>query len=233
MPAEPLASPPFQFPCQASCACLQRQPAVRHPRPGASRCCSIPVPEHPGPAGTARHMPEPFPWSQFSLKPQIIRPQPEDSGRGGLKAQIWELPESRVLTKSSGLSPAPRKLQLPAGLGCRAGSGGPQAARSPPRAQPVAGHARYKGKAQTFSLASPRGGCSCPAGRGAGGELGPAAVPQRLHIDPPAGSLAAPLSTRSFQGDKIGAGGCGGRGPFYYYYSNIFWGLVVPAARRK
>lgn len=134
-----------------------------------------------------------------------------------------------MLTKSSGLSPAPRKLQPRTdprlGFDARLAAGGP------PRAQPVAGHARYKGKAQTFSLASPRGGCACPAGRGrgAGGELGPAAVPHRLHIDPPAASLAALLATRSFQGDKNGAGG----GPFYYYYSNIFWGLVVPAARRK
>lgn len=38
--------------------------------------------------------------------------------------------------------------------------------------------------------------------------------------------LPPPPSTPSFQGVCVG-------GPFYYYYSNIFWGLVVPAARRK
>lgn len=140
--------------------------------------------------------------SQFSMKPQITRPPAcgQGSGRHRFENCRRELGAEKDLGALCRPTRTPGWALMPGWL---------QGARGLPGARP--GHSLLSGslgtyakKAQTFSLASPWGGCACPAGRGrgAGGELGPAAVPHRLHIDTPADSLAALLSSPSFQGDK-------------------------------
>lgn len=203
-PAEPLASPPLLPPSEASCACLQRQPAARHPGPAASRSRRIPVPQHPGPTGTARHMSEPFPWSQFSLKPQITRPPDRGQGSGRFEGtDLGTTEESRALTKSSGLSPAPRTLQprtdprlgsdpgwlpgarpghslLPGTLGTKA--------KHRPSPWPLRGEAALVLPARAAVPAGSWGRPRCLSGS--------------TSIRPPAAALLC-----SFQGDKNGAGG--------------------------
>ncbi|CAN8188472.1 unnamed protein product [Coccothraustes coccothraustes] len=123
-------------------------------------------------------MPEPFPWSQLSLQPQITRPPAREQGSGrseGIDLGITE--ESRVLTKSSELSAAPRKLQPRTdprlGFDARLAAGGPRAARSAPRAQPVAEHAS---QAEVNPLSPPSSFRDAP-GLDAGGPNSPGSGP--------------------------------------------------------
>lgn len=122
-----MASPPFP-------------PPARLPVPAcsASQQRGIPVPQHPGPTGTARHMPEPFPWSQFSLQPQTNQTPSQRTGFGAVtRHRFGNFRREPGADKELRALPSPPQAAAPHGprlgfvaplAGCR----GPGAARSPP-----------------------------------------------------------------------------------------------------